>query len=67
MGGGEHLRVARSKPRRLVAVVELGVVGNVVGDELCGCRSSGEVELEARGTARHVEWCYGFLRVRWVC
>ena len=49
MGGGEHLRVAGSKPRRLVAVVEFGVAGNITGDELCGCRSSGEVEPEATG------------------
>ena len=32
-----------------MAVVELGVAGNIVGDELCGCRSSGEVEPEATG------------------
>ena len=49
MGGGEHLRVAGSKPRRLVPVVELGVAGNVADDELCGCRSSGEVEPKATG------------------
>ena len=49
MGGEEHLCVAGSKLRRLVAVVELRVAGNVAGDELCGCRSSGEVKLEATG------------------
>ena len=27
--------------------MELGVAGNVASDELCGCRSSGEVEPEA--------------------
>ena len=49
MGGGGHLRVARSEPRRVRVVVGLGVAGNDAGDELCGCRSSGEVELEATG------------------
>ena len=49
MGGGEHLRVAGSKPRCLVPEVEFGVAGNVAGDELCGCRSSGEVKPEATG------------------
>jgi hypothetical protein len=55
MGGGDHLRVARSEPRRVVAAVGLGVAGNDTGDELGGCRSSGEVGLvaavvlEARG------------------
>ena len=29
----------------VVVVVELQVAGNNAGDELCGCRSSGEVEL----------------------
>ena len=29
--------------------VKLGVAGNDAGDELCGCRSSGEVEPEATG------------------
>ena len=49
MGGGGHLRVAGNEPPRLVAVVELGVAGNITGDELCGCWSSGEVEPEATG------------------
>ena len=49
MGGGEHLQVARSKPRLLVALVELGVAGNGAGDDFGGHRSSGEVELDARG------------------
>ena len=49
MDGGDHLRVAGNEPRRLVVVVELGVAGNIAGDELCGCRSSGEVEPEATG------------------
>ena len=63
-GGGGHLRVAGSNPRRLVVEVELGVAGNDAGDELCGCRSLGEVETIAGGVARGVRWCYGFLRVR---
>ena len=46
---GDHLRVAGSEPRRVVVVVELQVTGNDAGDELCGCRSSGEVELVAVG------------------
>ena len=29
--------------------MELGVAGNVADDELCGCRSSGEVKPEATG------------------
>ena len=60
MDDGEHLRVAGSKPRRWVAVVELRVAGNVAGDKLCGCRSSGEVEPEATG---HGEACGVVLRV----
>ena len=54
-GGGGHLRVAGSNPRRLVVEVELGVAGNDAGDELCGCRGTGEVGpvvvvlLEAQG------------------
>ena len=45
MDGGGHLRVAGSKLHRGVVVVELGVTGNNAGDELCGCRNSGEAEL----------------------
>ena len=43
MGGGEHLRVAGSNPRRLVVEVKLGVARNDAGDELCGCRGTDEV------------------------
>ena len=64
MSGGGRLRVAGSKPQLLVVVVELGVAGNGASDELGGHRSAAEVEHDARGTARRVEWCYGFLRVR---
>ena len=49
MSGGWHLRVAGSKPQRLVVVVELGVAGNVAGDDLGGRRSSGVDELDATG------------------
>ena len=49
MGGGDHLRVARSEPRRVRVVVGLGFTGNDAGDELCGCRSSGEHGLVVRG------------------
>ena len=36
-----------SELHRVVAVGGAGVTGNIAGDELCGCRSSGEVEPEA--------------------
>ena len=55
MGGGEHLHAAGNEPHRLVVVVELGVAGIDAGDELCGCRGTGEVGpvvvvlLEAQG------------------
>ena len=49
MSGGGHLRVAGSKPQLLVVVVELGVAGNVAGDDLGGRRSSGDEEPEATG------------------
>ena len=48
MGGGEHLLAAGNEPHRLVVVVELGVAGIDAGDELCGCRGTGVVELVAR-------------------
>ena len=48
-GGGEHLRVAGSEPRRLVAVGGAGVAGDVDGDDLGGRRRSGEVGVDARG------------------
>ena len=54
-GGGGHLRVAGSNPRRLVVEVKLEVAGNDAGDELCVFRGTGEVEpvvvvlLEAQG------------------
>ena len=47
--GGEHLHVAGSKPHRVVAVGGAGVAGNVAGDEFGGSRSSGKLELVARG------------------
>ena len=60
MDGGEHLRVAGSKPHRLVVVVELGVAGIDAGDEPCGCRGTGMVESVAR---EHGE---GHAMVLWV-
>ena len=53
-GGGDYLRDAGRKPRRVVPVGGAGVAGNVAGGELCGCRSSGEVEPKAteHGEAR---------------
>ena len=56
---GDHLRVAGSEPRRVVVVVDLQVAGNNTDDELCDCRSSGEVKLvnvgllEAQGQLLH--------------
>ena len=47
--GGDYLHDAGRKPRRVVAVGGAGVAGNVAGDEFGGGRSSGEVELVARG------------------
>ena len=54
MSGGGHLRVAGSKPRLLVVLVELGVAGNGAGDDFGGHRSSGDDEPEAteHGEAR---------------
>ena len=54
MVDGDHLRVAGSKPQRLVAVVGLGVAGNVAGDDLGGRRSRVKMNPRLRGTARHV-------------
>ena len=62
MSGGGHLRVAGSKLQLLVVVVELGVAGNVAGDDFGGRRSSGEDEPEAtgHGEARgEVRWAPG--------
>ena len=49
MGGGDYLRDAGRKPRRVVAVGGAGVAGNIADDEFGGGRSSGKVELVARG------------------
>ena len=46
---GLVLRVARSKPQRLVVEVEHGEAGKDAGDDLGGCRSSGEDGSEATG------------------
>ena len=47
--GGDHLRDAGSEPRRVVAVGGAGVAGNDASNEFGGGRSSGKVELVARG------------------
>ena len=65
MGGGECLRVAGSKPERLVAVVGLRVAGNVAGDDLGGRRSHVKMNPRLQGTARHVMRCVGLVGVRW--
>ena len=64
MGGGEHLRVARTEPQLLVAVVELGVAGDVAGDDFGGRRSRVKMDPTLRGTARHVVRCVGPLGTR---
>ena len=46
---GLVLRVAGSKPRRLVVEVELGEARNDANDDLGSRRSSGEDEPEATG------------------
>ena len=61
MGGGECLRVAGSKPQRLVVMVGFGVVGNIVGDDLGGRRSRVNMNSRLRDTARHVVRCVGLL------
>ena len=61
---GGHLRVAESKPQLLVVVVELGVAGNVAGDDFGGRRSRVKTNPKLRGTARHVVRCVGPLGVR---
>ena len=45
--GGDYLRDAGRKPRRVVAVGGAGVAGDVAGDEFGGGRSSGELGLIA--------------------
>ena len=64
MSGGGHLRVAGSKPQLLVVVVELGVAGNVAGDDFGGRRSRVKTNPRLRGTARHVVRCVGPLGTR---
>ena len=61
MSGGGHLRVAGSKPQRLVVVVELGVIGNVASDDLGGRRSRVKMSPRLQGTARRVVRCVGLL------
>ena len=47
--GGDYLRDAGRKPHRVVAVGGAGVAGNIVDNQFGGGRSSGKVELVARG------------------
>jgi hypothetical protein len=47
-----------------VVVAGLKVAGNDAGDELCGCRSSGELGLIARRHGRVRKWCCGLLEMR---
>ena len=56
---GEHLREAGGLPRRVVVVFGLGVVGKDAGDDVGGCRSSGELGVVAR---RHNRRCGAVLR-----
>ena len=51
--GVEHLRVAGSKPHRVVLVVGLVVAGNDAGDKRGDGRSSGAL---GNGAAVAVEW-----------
>ena len=64
MGGGEHLQVAGTEPQLLVAVVELGVAGDVAGDDFGGRRSRVRTSPRLRGTVRHVVRCVGPLGTR---
>ena len=63
-GGGRHLRVAETEPRLLVVVVELGVAGDVAGDDFGGRRSSVKMDPTVRGMARPVVRCVGPLGTR---
>ena len=63
-GGGRHLQVAETEPRLLVVVVELGVAGDVTGDDFGGRRSRVKTNPRLRGTARHVVRCVGPLGTR---
>ena len=64
MGSGEHLQVAGTEPQLLVAVVELGVAGDVAGDDFRGRRSRVKTSLRLRGTVRDVVRCVGPLGTR---
>ena len=64
MRGGGHLLVARSKPQLLVAVVELGVAGDVAGDDFGGRWSRVKTSLRLQGMVRRVVRCVGPLGTR---
>ena len=54
MSGEGHLRVAGSKPRLLVAVVEFGVAGNIAGDDFGGRQSRVKTNPRLQGTGEAV-------------
>ena len=64
MGGGEHLQVAGTEPQLLVAVVELGVAGDVVGGDFGNRQGRVKTNPRLRGKARHVVRCVGPLGTR---
>ena len=64
MGGGEHVRVAGIEPQLLVVVVELGVAGNVAGDDFGGCWSRVKTNPRLQDMARLVVRCVGLLGLR---
>ena len=54
--GGDALRVAGELAHRVVVAVGLGMVGKDVGDDVGGCRSSGELGVVARRHDRRSWW-----------
>ena len=63
-GDGGHLGVAETEPWLLVVVVELGVAGDVAGDNFGGRRSRVKTNPRLRSTSRHVVRCVGPLGTR---
>ena len=64
MCGGEHLQVAGTEPQLLVAVVELGVAGDVAGNDFGSRRSWVKMDPTLWGTASPVVRCVGPLGTR---
>ena len=64
MDGGGHLRAAGTEPQLLVVVVELGLAGNIAGDDFGGRRSRVKMDPTLRGMARLVVKCVGPLGTR---